>query len=447
MSATSRPGPPEPTRSEKERSVVRQAMTRFLLLGGISLVVVAMVTAVMANAVARAVATREAEDRTLTFTRVIAGPALDASTMEDLASSPLVQALRNRLLDDSISHAAVYDPDGTVIWSADPAAVGTTEPLSAEVRALIGTTGTVSHFSRETHAGGGEEDLVLEVYASGVDADGRPFVMEWYWPTSHLRESQAQVMRLLLPATLGSLLLFALLILPLTLSTARRVERDRARLTRHALDASRLERRRLSEDLHDGVVQDLSGIGYVLPMLGQALPAESQAQPLLTQIQQTMQRDIATIRGMIADIRPVDLRGDGLREALDGLASRMSERGVATTAHLDCDVESLSTSARALVYRVALEGARNVLKHSHAEHARVEVAGQDSQVRVRVWDDGAGSGPDRSVRQPDEESDHHFGLALLEEAVSDLDGGLTLGRAAEGGTELVVVFRPDRVLV
>ena len=36
-------------------------------------------------------------------------------------------------------------------------------------------------------------------------------------------------------------------------------------MMRHALLASDLERRRIAQDLHDGVIQDLAGLGYVLP--------------------------------------------------------------------------------------------------------------------------------------------------------------------------------------
>lgn len=427
-----------------ERSIVRIAMVRFLLMGGLGLGVVALLTVVMASTVARSIARTEAESRTLTFTRTIAAPEITASSRQDMSGSPLVNALRNRLTDESISHTAVYDVDGRVLWSADPAAVGATQELAAEVTDLLGTERAVSHFQHETHAGGADDELVLEVYAASVGADGEPFVMEWYWPTSHLRQAQSQLMILLLPLTLGSLLLFAVLILPLTLATARRVERDRARLTRHAVDASRVERRRLSEDLHDGVVQDLAGIGYVLPMVGGALPEGSPAEAVLTQIRQTIQRDISTIRRMIADIRPVDLQGDGFREAVEDMAARMTGNGVQTAARLDCDVRALPRPARSLIYRVIREGAHNVMRHSGADHARIEVTDQASLVRVTVWDDGVGPGTEARVRPTGEPDDPHFGIALLAEAISDLDGDLELRAAAGGGTELVVVLRRDR---
>lgn len=435
---------PSSTRHPVERSVVRVAMTRFLILGGITFVVVALLTVPMASTVARAIARIQAEERTLTFTRTIAVPDMTGSGA--ISDTALAIALEHRLTDRSISHAALYDAEGRVLWSADPAAIGLREELDPAVTDLFGGTGAVSHFSTSMHAGGGEAALVLEVYAVAVGADGEPFVMEWYWPTSQMAQSVGRTMVLLLPLTLGSLLLFAALILPLTLSTARRVERDRARLTRHAMQASRVERRRLSEDLHDGVVQDLSGIGYILPMLGRALPPGSSEEALLSQVQQTIRRDISTIRATIADIRPIDLRGDGFREAIGELATRMESQGVETTVELDCDVDSLTPMARALVYRTLREAARNVVRHSRAQHAHIAVTGQASLIRVSVRDDGVGPGEAADLTTTREAGDPHFGLALLAEAISDLDGELELRPVAGGGTEFVALLRRTQLL-
>ena len=69
-----------------------------------------------------------------------------------------------------------------------------------------------------------------------------------------------------MPLILGTLALFMLAVLPLAMSLApvERAQLDRSKMMRHALLASDLERRRIAQDLHDGVIQDLAGLG-VLP--------------------------------------------------------------------------------------------------------------------------------------------------------------------------------------
>lgn len=347
--------------------------------------------------------------------------------------------MEHRLRDGSVVHVVVWDADGRVVWADDPAAVGTTETLEPEVRSLFQTLGAISGYSREMDGGGEHDDGVdvLEVYAGALDADGRPFVLEWYWPTSQLSETQRHILMRTLPLTVGSLLILLLLIMPLTLATARQVETDRRRLTGHALAVQHMERRRLSEDLHDGVVQDLSGIGYVLPAVARDLPPESTGRGLLDQAGRALQQSIVSLRALIADIKPPDFSGAGLHEALDALAARTREQGIDTRMTLQGDVATFTPNGRALVYRIAREGLRNALRHSHASHADVLVDIGPPDVRVTVTDNGVG--PSVSRESTDARQDH-FGLQLLREAVGEIGGHLELREVTDGGAELRVSF-------
>lgn len=432
-----------------EGSVVRTAMVRFTLLSGACLIVIVLVSFVLADTLARSIATQEAQDRTHRFADAVASKVMDADTRRESQGSELEAALRSRLTDDSIVHAAVYASDGTIIWSADPSQIGEVEELGEDVQQLFVTHGSVADYETTEHARADGDELtedVLEVYAGAFDADGEPFVLEWYWPTANLDENQANIVRHLLPLTAGSLLLFGLLVLPLTLATARRVEKERGRRTEFALKLSRADRRRLSEALHDGVVQDLSGIGYVLPIIAKDLPPGSAGHEMLGEVRAAMQRNTSAIRELIADIRPVDLAGDGFREALEGLVARTEAQGVIPTELVvEGNVEELSEAARALILRIAREGLRNVVRHSSAGTASVTVSVQDLQAGVVVADDGVGPGSPapRPLGEPTE--DKHFGLDLVREALQDLGGTVVLRRRPGGpGAELVADFRLDR---
>ena len=64
-----------------------------------------------------------------------------------------------------------------------------------------------------------------------------------------------------------ALIALSLATLPLAVSLAHRVDRGQQHMRRllvNAVESSDLERRRVAQDLHDGVVQDLAGIGYSL---------------------------------------------------------------------------------------------------------------------------------------------------------------------------------------
>jgi signal transduction histidine kinase len=101
-------------------------------------------------------------------------------------------------------------------------------------------------------------------------------------PEGAARQQDA-IVRATVLVGLAALLVFGVAVLPLSLRLARRVERahmDRERMTQHALLSSELERRRIAQDLHDGVIQDLAGTGLVLPLVagrvkeGRAAPGD-----------------------------------------------------------------------------------------------------------------------------------------------------------------------------
>ncbi|WP_193315097.1 sensor histidine kinase [Nostocoides sp. F2B08] len=432
---------PAPVRTPTPQpSGVRAAMVRFTLLSLLGLALVTLVTIPLAAWIARSIALLDAEDRTRVFTRTVAAPLLTEATREAPIGSPLELAMENRLDDGTVVHVVIWDRDGRVVWSDDRSLIGSTYPLDAEVEDLFESMGSRSEYSLAMHAGGADGVPVLEVYAAARDADGVPFVLEWYWPTSRLEAAQHETLVRILPLTIGSLILLHILVLPLTLDTARRVDAERARLAQHATAVQIMERRRLSEDLHDGVVQDLSGIGYVLPTVSRELPPGSTGRGLLERVAQVMQQDVRSIRGMIADIKPPTFAGAGFLEALDALADRTRAQGVAADVAIRGDVDALSPGARALAYRIAREGLRNTVRHSQASRALVDLDVDADAVTVRVRDDGVGPAATADV-DPDRD---HFGLQLLGEALREAGGQLELRAAEGGGAELVASFRPDR---
>ena len=235
--------------------------------------------------------------------------------------------------------------------------------------------------------------------------------------------------------------------MPLGLSLARRVERgqlERSKMMRHALDASELERRRIAQDLHDGVIQDLAGLGYALPTVESALAdgAHPDAQEAVSRATQLVQRDVAALRAVMTDIYPPDIEGDGLVPALEELGRRGADE-----AKLDVDVHvspdlRLSPEAARLAYRIVREGLRNVVKHAEADRVDVRVQLAGDLVTVRVQDDGRGpaSGLSEELGKRPEAPDGHLGLRLLADTVRDFDGTLRVIPAPGQGTLLEACY-------
>ena len=212
-------------------------------------------------------------------TTIIAPLADDAVRGRDPeALERLDTVMSARMADGSLMRVKVWSPEAVVVWSDDERLIGQhypLEPQDAELLTTLGSTAEFTSLEREENVYESQVGDVAEIYLGFVDSTGKPLLLELYVPVAGLEaESRAQL-RTLLPFTLGGPALLLLILLPLALSMAHRIDAagaERSALLRHAVAASALERRRIAGDLHDGVVQDLAGIGYALPAIGGSLP-------------------------------------------------------------------------------------------------------------------------------------------------------------------------------
>ena len=423
---------------------LRGAQRRFVLL---SLAVLAVVTGAVTWAGARFAEAEAIHDATLQGTRMarsLASPLVTAEARTgQVPGGALEEAMRNRVRDGSVRHVVLWDPSGRVIWADDETIVGRVYPLPDEVAALLGSTRVVARHADDDHAdatslpGRGQGERLIEVYVGARGADGRPFVFEAYLPPERVGFQRSSLLWQVLPISVGGLLLFQLLVLPLAFSLARSVDRgrqQRSELISRSLSSWHLERRRLGQDLHDGVIQDLAAAGYTLPAIEAALPPGHDgdvARQRSRQVGAALTVALGALRSLALDLVPSDLDGDGLARALEDLAERANDAGLATELVVEQGL-GLDAEAAGVVYRVTREALRNVEHHAGARHVRVRVLREGSMVLAEVADDGVGlrrpSPTDTSTR------DRHFGLRLLRAMLRDVGGTLAVSRRHRGGT-------------
>ncbi len=432
--AEAEPGPHEP-------SLVRASLTRFMLLSLVAMVVLGVGSVLVSRHIAADEARREAKVRSRGMANGIAAPLIDSRVRagEPEAVQRLGRVLENRMRDGSVQHILVWDERGGILWSDQPDLIGEVIALPDEVPDLFGTDDVVTGLpgEREPHEGQVESQVpVMEVYVGARDADGAPFVFEAYLPSTRIDADRNAIFVQLFPIGLGALLLFQLAVLPMAWSLARRVDRarrHRADLLGRALASWHEERRRLAQDLHDGVIQDLSAASYALPTVLDRLPEGAGgdlARHTGERINGILQQDLRALRSMVIDLFPADLGQGGLRRALEKLASRAADTGVQVLLDVPDELD-VDPRVAGLVYRVVREGLRNVEKHARARVVSVRVSAGPDQVAIEVADDGDGLAMPAA-------SEGHVGLQLLSALVVDLGGDLDLGPGDQGGVVLRV---------
>ncbi|TDD28199.1 sensor histidine kinase [Kribbella turkmenica] len=182
------------------------------------------------------------------------------------------------------------------------------------------------------------------------------------------------------------------------------------------------ERRRLRRDLHDGVGPLLAG--QLLTVDSLRLAAERGARPedLLAHLEGQARAAITEVRRISRDLQPAALDA-GLGPALDSEVERFRTAGLDVRLRHQLPVEPMPAAVEVAVLRIVSESLANVVRHTAARSATVDVAVTDDGIEVRVADDGHGF---------DDGAAEGVGLVSVRERAEALGGGLEVESGPAG---------------
>ncbi|MBB6669669.1 HAMP domain-containing sensor histidine kinase [Cohnella nanjingensis] len=194
------------------------------------------------------------------------------------------------------------------------------------------------------------------------------------------------------------------------------------------------ERRRLARDLHDTVSQQLFAIhmsASALPMLVQRNAAE--ADKVMRQLIDMSSSAQRQMRGLIAQLRPMELQGRTLTEALDRwFPDYCRQNGLQGT--LDLQVSGrLAEAMEHQLFLIIQEAMANVVKHAEAKEVRLILGETDRQVTMALDDDGTGFSADRTKAGT-------YGLSTMRERAQKLGGEAEILTKPGSGTRVRVAF-------
>jgi two-component system NarL family sensor kinase len=426
-------------RQEGGPGPVREAMTRYVAIGLVTIALISIVGVWLFRRAGEAEAIRDAKDQTRIAAEAVEPVLSDALLREKPNSLAAVdRVVQERVLsrpDDAIVRVKIWDSSGRIVYSDQPALIGARYPLTAQERADFRTgrvEAEVSDLAKPENRFDRGMGKLLEVYLPIRTPSGVPLRFETYYRSSFISARAGRIFRGFAPVMIGALILLALIQLPLAWWLARRIQRgqvERERLLRHAIDASDVERRRIAQDLHDGVVQDLAAVSYSLAAAAEEAPAPYD-RDLRTAAAET-RHGIGQLRTLLVDIYPPELHRAGLAASLADVLGSAEARGLQASLDVDPDLR-LEPELEALFFRIGQEAVRNVVEHAGAESVSVQVAETEAGARLTVEDDGRGFDPGAV------EAEGHFGLRVLEDLAHEAGGELEIDSAPGAGTRVTV---------
>ena len=209
----------------------------------------------------------------------------------------------------------------------------------------------------------------------------------------------------------------------------RKQTAERERLQRELLTISEREKLVISQELHDGLCQNLAGTAMMVSILARSLAARADNDAeSAKQICTLLNSSVHEARNLSHGLHPVGPEGEGLMNALTELAGTVNN-----LFHIRCTFRCLrpvfleNGTASTHLFRIAQEAINNARKHGEADEVRITLAKTAKAIVLTIRDNGVGIPSDLSRKRG-------MGLKSMGYRATEIGATLSVRRGSEKGT-------------
>ena len=197
------------------------------------------------------------------------------------------------------------------------------------------------------------------------------------------------------------------------------------------------ERMSIARDLHDGPIQDLYSISFILKGISPEQDVNSLQSDIIN-INDTLQKVVNTLRSICGELRPPVLAPFGLSKAIRSNVDKLGETypNLKIELNLQDDLQELPERVRLALYRIYQQLIMNSLLHAQASRIQVDFHYSDHTALLTVQDDGVGFEiPESWIEMV---RNGHYGLAGIAERVESFNGKMEATSNPGKGTSVRV---------
>jgi len=225
---------------------------------------------------------------------------------------------------------------------------------------------------------------------------------------------------------------------------------ERTRLEREIIRISEREQRRIGQDLHDGLCQELAAIAFMTRALANRLsksdahgtgdPRDKTTPPdetgRINDVARLLNDSVSRARDIARGLHPVEMDADGLMVALNDLA-RHTGQAIACSFQCDEPILMPESDVALNLYRIAQEAVNNAIKYSRAEHIIISLDRDGPALRLCISDDGRGI-PARPARQGGKRGG--MGLHIMRYRARTMGATLRIDERQPRGTKIICLL-------
>ncbi|MCX6907931.1 MAG: CHASE3 domain-containing protein [Verrucomicrobia bacterium] len=205
--------------------------------------------------------------------------------------------------------------------------------------------------------------------------------------------------------------------------------KTRDTLKRAVIEISEREQQRIGRDLHDGLCQQLTGIGLLSKAVKKKLVLSCAPEAdEVRRVEELTTKAVGSARGIARGLCPVEVETNGLMSALEELAAHTQEvSGMECRFACPAPVLIENNVVATHLYRIAQEAVHNAMRHSEARQITIRLLATDHQIRLEIRDDGKGL-PKSMPRT------RGMGLDMMRYRAGAMGGSLEVGSLGLAGT-------------
>lgn len=211
---------------------------------------------------------------------------------------------------------------------------------------------------------------------------------------------------------------------------------ERRRLEKQVLEVSEWERRRIGQDLHDSLCQQLTGVAFLGKVLQKNLKVKSlKASRDTGEIVSLIDEAITQTKGFARGLYPVGLDANGLMTALSELSRHVEKVfGISCKFEYNKPVLFYDDIAAVHIYRIVQEAVNNAIKHGKATKIAIKFKTDKGVTVLTVMNNGRGF---RNVFR-----EHKgMGISIMRHRASMVGASFDIKSVPDKGTVVVCSFQ------
>lgn len=209
-------------------------------------------------------------------------------------------------------------------------------------------------------------------------------------------------------------------------------------LSQHMIENQEKERKRIANDLHDGVAQLLAASKLFAQNLLNRISNYPEEHRILVNLMDTQQKALTDIKRIVSDLRPAILDGMGIIAATEWLCKKYQDIDpkLAITRRFEVEEKEVPEDLKSVIFRILQELMSNIVKHSQADQVLILLEKSDATLRLVVKDNGKGFDPENHLFKRNVQNG--IGLISVTERARTSGGKFEISSSINRGTTVTI---------